>query len=221
MGAYGQCVSNCPAAGPPTILVQPQNQSVVLNSGVYAGFSVIATGNPAVSYQWWENGSPVSGATQSTYLQGDEYTLADNGDIFRCAVSNANGMVYSSSATLTVTAAPLPPPAPSISTPTAVGLYAAVAYPNPVLPGYSPILRICPGVVDSVGVTIFDVSGRVVNSSSQFTGPFVPSSGEGSGQYCYEYTWTGHIASGVYMAVVHAHGSGTTVKAKLKFAVIR
>jgi hypothetical protein len=51
--------------------------------------------------------------------------------------------------------------------------------------------------------------------------PFIPSAGVGAGQYCYEYKWTGHKASGVYFAVVHARVSGTTVKARLKFAVVR
>ena len=220
IGAYGQCTSNCPAPGPPSILVQPQNTTVTLNVDQYAGFQVVATGNPAPTYQWWENGVLINGATQSNYLT-QITSLSQSGSIFRCVVTNANGTVTSSSATLTVGSSPPAPPAPSISTPTAVGLYAAVVYSNPVVSPYNPVIRICPGVVDSVNATIFDVSGRAVNSSSQFAGPFVPASGEGSGQYCYEYTWTGHIASGVYMAVVHAHGSGTTVKAKLKFAVVR
>ena len=108
----------------------------------------------------------------------------------------------------------------------APGLNAALVYPDPVTPPYSPTIRICPGGPASggadIGVTIFDVSGRAVNSSDAFNFIGVPTQGMGAGQFeCYEYTWTGHIASGVYFAVVHAKGSGTTVKAKLKFAVIR
>ena len=101
------------------------------------------------------------------------------------------------------------------------GLKAAIVYPNPVIPPYEPVIRVCPGIVDSLDVTIFDIAGRVVNSSTQFSGPSIPAAGAGGGEYCYEYTWTGRIPSGVYFAVVHAHGSGALVKARMKFAVVR
>jgi hypothetical protein len=105
---------------------------------------------------------------------------------------------------------------------TAPGLNAALVYPNPASPPYDPTIRICPGVVDSVDVTVFDVAGRVVHSATIDGGAsFIPSAGAGAGQYCYEHVWTGRKASGVYFAVVHAKGSGTTIKARLRFAVIR
>ena len=109
---------------------------------------------------------------------------------------------------------------------TTPGLNAALVYPDPVTPPYNPTFRVCPGGSTSggadIGVTIFDVSGRAVNSSDAFNFIGVPTQGVGVNQFeCYEYTWTGHKASGIYFAVVHAKGSGTTVKAKLKFAVVR
>jgi hypothetical protein len=109
---------------------------------------------------------------------------------------------------------------------TTPGLNAALVYPDPVTPPYNPTIRVCPGGSTSgggdLGVTIFDVSGRVVNSSDAFNFIGVPTQGVGVNQFeCYEYTWTGHKASGVYFAVIHAKGSGTTVKARLKFAVVR
>ena len=112
------------------------------------------------------------------------------------------------------------------STTLSPGLNAALVYPDPVTPPHDPTIRICPGGSTSggadIGVTIFDVSGRAVNSSDAFNFIGTPSQGEGAGQFeCYEYKWTGHKASGVYFAVIHAKVSGTTVKAKLKFAVVR
>jgi hypothetical protein len=109
---------------------------------------------------------------------------------------------------------------------TTPGLNAALVYPDPVIPPSNPIIRVCPGGStsggDDIGVTIFDVSGRAINSSDAFNFIGVPAQGVGAGQFeCYEYKWTGSKASGIYFAVVHAKGSGTTVKAKLKFAVIR
>jgi hypothetical protein len=109
---------------------------------------------------------------------------------------------------------------------TTPGLNAALVYPDPVTPPYSPTIRICPGGSTSggadIGVTIFDVSGRAVNSSNAFNFIGIPTQGVGANQFaCYEYTWTGHKASGVYFAVVHAKVSGTTVKARLKFAVVK
>ncbi|MFI5347906.1 MAG: hypothetical protein ACHQ2Z_00050 [Elusimicrobiota bacterium] len=101
------------------------------------------------------------------------------------------------------------------------GLAAAIVYPNPAVAPAEPTIRVCPGVVDSLDVTIFDVGGRVMNSSNQFTGPSTNLPGVGSGLSCYEYVWTGRKASGVYFAVIHAKASGTTVKARLKFSVVR
>ena len=104
----------------------------------------------------------------------------------------------------------------------APGLNAAVVYPNPVVPPADPTIRVCPGIVDSVDITIFDVSGRVVHSATiAGSASFTPAAGEGAGQFCYEHVWTGSKASGVYHAVVHAKAGGTTVKARLSFAVVR
>jgi hypothetical protein len=50
---------------PVTILVQPENQ--VIFAGDSATFSVLADGTPPLSYQWWFNSLPISGATESAY----------------------------------------------------------------------------------------------------------------------------------------------------------
>ena len=179
---------------------------------------MLAIGNPLPTYQWYKNSTPITNATSFMYTT-PAATAGDNGAVFDCVLS---GLVTSSTATLTVTGAP----APSTST-VAAGLNAALVYPDPVTPPNDPTIRVCPGGPASggadIGVTIFDVSGRVVNSSDAFNFIGVPLQGVGATQQfqCYEYKWTGRKASGVYYAVVHAKVSGSTVKAKLKFAVVR
>jgi hypothetical protein len=92
------------------ITSQPANQSVV--AGHTANFSVVATGNGTLSYQWKKNGAVVGGATSASYTT--TATMAsDNGAQFAVVVTDSTGSVTSNAATLTVTSAPV---APSITT---------------------------------------------------------------------------------------------------------
>ena len=92
---------------PPVISGQPQSTSVGL--GVLFSFSVTATGS-GLSYQWSLNGTPIAGATGSSYVKGAA-TTADAGS-YTVTVSNAAGSVTSSAATLTITT-PASAPAPA------------------------------------------------------------------------------------------------------------
>ncbi len=93
------------ASGPPSITQQPQSTTVT--AGQTATFSVSASG--AASYQWQIEApgagsfSNIGGATGSSYTTGATQ-LSDSGTQFQCVVSNNNGSVTSSAATLTVTA---------------------------------------------------------------------------------------------------------------------
>jgi hypothetical protein len=87
----------------PAILVPPASVSVQV--GQVAGFSVTASGTPPLSYQWRRNGTPIAGATTSSYIT-PVTTLADNGATFDVEVSNTLGSVTSAAATLTVTNTP-------------------------------------------------------------------------------------------------------------------
>ncbi|MEK7384719.1 MAG: hypothetical protein AAB262_15750, partial [Elusimicrobiota bacterium] len=84
------------------------------------------------------------------------------------------------------------------------------AFPNPVR-GQGPItIRIQPGLADSVSVRVYDVSGRKVHESSNFSdrGPFDDGNGKGQ-QYTYEHAWdVSGVGSGVYTFVVTATKSG-------------
>jgi glucose/arabinose dehydrogenase len=84
----------------PTITQHPQNQTVA--PGQPATFTVVAAGDPPLTYQWQRNGVNIARATSSTYVL-KAATANDNGAMFRCIVSNAAGSVISNSALLTVT----------------------------------------------------------------------------------------------------------------------
>lgn len=83
---------------PPTITSQPRSLTVVY--GQSAEFSVIATSQALLTYQWIKDGSTISGATNST-LNFASANTTDTGS-YSALVSNVAGSVASSNATLTV-----------------------------------------------------------------------------------------------------------------------
>ena len=89
--------ANPPSA--PTITTQPTNQTV--STGQTATFTVVAAGTSPLSYQWYENGTPI-GTNSSTYTTSPT-TAADNQAQMEVKVSNSAGSVTSNAATLTVT----------------------------------------------------------------------------------------------------------------------
>ncbi len=89
----------------PTIQIQPQSQTVT--AGMSVRFSVAASGSPAVTYQWNFNGSPISGATGSSYSLAS--AQSENAGSYTVVVSNVRGSVTSNPATLTVNPTPAPP----------------------------------------------------------------------------------------------------------------
>jgi len=88
---------------PPAIVAQPNN--VTVQVGQVASFSVTASGAPPLTYQWRRNGTPIAGATGSSYIT-PATTLADSGSTFDVQVSNNLGTIMSAAVTLTVTTAP-------------------------------------------------------------------------------------------------------------------
>lgn len=84
----------------PVMDIQPANQSVPM--GLPVTFSVEVTGS-SLTYQWFENGTPIFGATVSAYTVSAAQ-FADSGSVFTVKVSNSAGAVTSAPATLTVTA---------------------------------------------------------------------------------------------------------------------
>ncbi|HVC90076.1 MAG TPA: hypothetical protein VND66_05570 [Acidobacteriaceae bacterium] len=87
---------------PLAITGQPLSQTVPLGST--ATFQVAASGPGTLSYQWSENGIPISGATASSYTTPD-VALGPDGSAqigtFQVTVADATNSVTSKSATLT------------------------------------------------------------------------------------------------------------------------
>lgn len=102
--------------GAPVIVVQPSNVSVA--SGATATFTVTATGDAPLSYQWRLNGSNIVGATGSSYSRSSVPRTA-TGDAYDVLVSNAKGSIRSNPATLFVNEAPTVTDSPDDQTVTA------------------------------------------------------------------------------------------------------
>lgn len=93
----------------PVISTQPTSRTVT--AGQSASFTVSATSSTTVSYQWYKNGSAISGATSATLTLSSVTTSAAGN--YYVVVSNSAGSTTSSTATLTVTA---PTVSPTIAT---------------------------------------------------------------------------------------------------------
>lgn len=94
-----------PAVISPSITGNPTSLNVTAGGG--ATFSVSANGT-SPSYQWYKNGSPIFGATASSYtIPSAQASDAGN---YTVTVFNSAGSVSSNPATLTVNTTPPPPP---------------------------------------------------------------------------------------------------------------
>ena len=83
---------------------QPSNQTV--NAFQPATFAVSASGVFAPTYQWRKDGSALGGATSATLTIPHAHFIDAGG--YDCIVSNVNGVLVSSNATLNVSAATQP-----------------------------------------------------------------------------------------------------------------
>ena len=86
----------------PVIDTHPESQTVEAGSTVT--FSVTASGLEPLTYQWFFNGTEISGATESSLVIPD-VTFDDAGS-YIAGVGNEGGIEFSDPATLTVTEAP-------------------------------------------------------------------------------------------------------------------
>jgi Secretion system C-terminal sorting domain len=89
----------------PAVTTNPTSQSVCSGSAV--SFTAAGTGTPTPTYQWQVSTAAVpaftniAGATNATYTIAST-VLGDNGNQYRCVLSNVCGSVNTTAATLTV-----------------------------------------------------------------------------------------------------------------------
>ena len=92
-----------PLPDPPAIVQQPQ--PVVVQEGEPASFSVSATGEGTLAYQWQREGEDLAGAQTSILTLSS--TAASDGGSYRVLVSNEGGVTTSAAANLTVHTPPV------------------------------------------------------------------------------------------------------------------
>jgi hypothetical protein len=154
-GAWG-CAGGFEGAKPQPPLIITQPVSVTVTAGQTATFSVTATGAGPLTYQWYVNGMPISGATSSTYTT-PATTAGQSGSIYTVTVSNSVGSVTSLGATLTVQI--IPPVAGSL-----VPSNATPPYNSPVM--LIPTFSGGTAVIGSTGVGSSDITASAMSGGS-------------------------------------------------------
>jgi hypothetical protein len=104
--ADGAPFVGAPATGLPAIVVQPESRTNAIGSD--ALFTVVATGAAPLKFQWRFNGTNLPGATTYSYARTNAQP-ADAGS-YTVVVTNSQGSVTSSIATLSIALPPPPPP---------------------------------------------------------------------------------------------------------------
>lgn len=141
----------------PTITTQPANQTATL--GQPATFVVVASGTGPLSYQWYDNGVAISGATSASYTTPPTL-VGDDGGMITVVVSNAAGSATSNSATLGVNV-----PAP----------IAASLVPSSAAPPYNSSVNLVAtfsggtAVIGSNGVGSSNITASAVSGGSYAT----------------------------------------------------
>ena len=93
------CTMGTSSAQAAVIVTQPQATNAAV--GQSALFTVTATGKPAPSYEWLENGTVIPGATSATYITPPLATT-DNGSTFSVIVANGERSITSAPVKLTI-----------------------------------------------------------------------------------------------------------------------
>lgn len=98
----GNATATNPPAAPPTIVRQPQSQTVVVGSDLT--LSVQATGTPPLSYRWLRNGVGITNSTGPVLTLRNVQT--NQSGVYSVIVTNVAGMRLSSNAVVQIFPAP-------------------------------------------------------------------------------------------------------------------
>ena len=101
VSTWGRGVWELSVSIPVTITTQPANATAAI--GHAATFSVVASGNGTLTYQWKRDGVPILGATNTSYTTS-ALTNQDSGTAFTCEVTGPLGPVTSNPAIVVVLA---------------------------------------------------------------------------------------------------------------------
>jgi len=130
VGIFGTVVVSSDESSP-TITTQPANLAVLANQK--ASFSIVVSGTPVPSYQWYFNGKLIPGATSANYTIVK--VSAVNAGNYTVFISNANGNITSTPALLTVDTSTVitssPVSSPVTAGPNATVVFKVVATGNP------------------------------------------------------------------------------------------
>jgi len=88
------------SSGSPAITTQPSDQRV--SAGQTATFTVVAKGDPTLTYQWRKDGEAIAGATSASYTT-PVLAIADFESTYTCLVANGLGSVESAAARVVLT----------------------------------------------------------------------------------------------------------------------
>ncbi|OAJ62498.1 hypothetical protein A6V36_21360 [Paraburkholderia ginsengiterrae] len=102
------------AISAPSISISLQPQSIAVTSGQTATFSVTASGNGPLMYQWQIDDVKIAGATSSRYTTGP-LSIGDTDSVFSVVVSDVHGKVTSAGAKVSVRPPETGVTAPSIT----------------------------------------------------------------------------------------------------------
>ena len=103
-GMATSCNATITINKPPVISSQPKSSSVCLGSAI-TSLTVVATGSGTLSYQWYHNGSKVSGGTNTAIV--DLSAVSGDAGNYSVVVSNACGSVTSCIVTITLNTPPV------------------------------------------------------------------------------------------------------------------
>lgn len=93
-GASGKCYVPIP----PAVAIQPSNRTV--NAGDSVSFAPVLMGTPPFLFQWFRNGSPITGATNASLILNN--VQPSQSGAYDLSITNAFGVAQSSNASLKV-----------------------------------------------------------------------------------------------------------------------